>query len=394
MIEELLENDRIEIFLQPIVSIKDKSIFAFEALTRAYDEKGNCISPTLLFETAYRDAKSCKLDEYVRELALQNFLQYYHQNSAALLFLNYESSVIDSRKHTDFIDVVKKYDIPSSNIVIEIKEDKVKDNELLKDFIELYKQNGFVIAIDDFGTGYSSFDRLELIKPDIVKVDRSIISDIHDNFINSEILSAISNMCHQIGSIVLAEGVEDSDEILTCMKKDIDIYQGYWFAKPAAQINENDLDNIQSSIQEAASIYKKMIQSDILKKQLVFDRSKSLTSKTFSILQEYGLNGLDEIEKVFLLDDALEAIYFIHFDNGIQVGKTFINAKDRYLYKPTSEGYDHSLREYYFITKDSSRGDYLSKRYVSKASGNMCRTYASKIRFNRQYYIVCFDIAD
>ena len=393
MINYLIENKKIEIFLQPIVSIKDKKIFAYEALTRAYDND-ELISPLYLFDQARKERLSCKLDEYVRELALEKFSSYYHANHEVLLFLNFEASIVENEMYESFIPIVYKHNIPTSNIVIEIKEDRIKNTQALQKFITKYKSRGFVIAIDDFGTGYSSFDRLEFIKPDIVKVDRSIIYNIHNNFINSEILTAISNMCHKIGTIVLAEGVEHSSEVLSCMKKDIDIFQGYWFAKPAKSIDTLQQDAIFKSINMLGNTYKTITKEEITKKKLLLEKSKMLSAKILDILETYDIHNLEKIDEVFLENDKLEAIYLMNYDDGIQVGKTFIHAAERYLYNPTKEGHNHSLRDYYFITKDSSRGDYLGNRYISKASGNMCRTYSCKITISECSYIVCLDILD
>jgi EAL domain-containing protein (putative c-di-GMP-specific phosphodiesterase class I) len=55
---------------------------------------------------------------------------------------------------------------------------------------------------------------------------------LHNNFINKEILKSIANMCFKIGALVLAEGVESEEEILKSLKLDIDLFQGFWFAKP------------------------------------------------------------------------------------------------------------------------------------------------------------------
>ncbi|MBC8236941.1 MAG: EAL domain-containing protein, partial [Helicobacteraceae bacterium] len=259
MINHLIEKKKIEIFLQAIISIKDKKIFAYEAFTRAYDDNDDLISPLYLFDQARKERLSCELDEYVRELALEKFSPYYHENKELLLFLNFEPSIIDNDMYENFIPIVYKHNIATSNIVIEIKEDKIKNTQALKKFISKYKSKGFLIAIDDFGTDYSSFDRLEYIKPDIVKVDRSIIYNIHNNFINSEILSAISNMCHEVGAIVVAEGVENSSEVLSCMKKDIDIFQGYWFAKPSESIDPVKQENIAKSINKIGNTFKTII---------------------------------------------------------------------------------------------------------------------------------------
>lgn len=393
MINELINNKNIEIYLQAIVSIKDKKIFAYEALTRAYDRYGEAISPQYLFQQAEKENLSSKLDEYVRELALAKFCNYYNEDRELLLFLNFEASVInDNDEEYDFISVVYKYNISPSNIVVEIKEDKIKNSHVLKKFIDTYKKHDFLIAIDDFGTGYSSFDRLEFIHPDIVKVDRSIIYNIQNNFVNSEILNAIAKMCHSIGVMVLAEGVESSEEILSCMRKDIDIFQGFWFSKAEKEIEEENKMKIKESINYIGNKYKKVVQGIINNKQILLQNSQELTKQVLPILQTRGIEEIHRLSEIVSREEKLEAIYIIEINNGLQVGETIIDAEEKYLYNATINGHDHSLREYFFITKDSLRGDYLSCKYISKASGNMCRTYASKISLNEDIYIVCFDI--
>lgn len=392
MINDLINEKNIEIYLQPIVSIKDKKIFAYEALTRATDRYGEAISPLYLFDQAKKENLSCKLDEYVRELALVKFVEYYQQDKSVLLFLNFESSVIENEQDNSFVPTVYKYNIAPSNIVIEVKEDRIKDSHILKKFIDKYKKHGFVIAIDDFGTGYSSFDRLEFIKPDIVKVDRSLIYNVHNNFVNSEILSAISNMCHKIGAIVLAEGVEHKDEILSCIQKDIDIFQGFWFCKPQASIDDSLSQQISSSIEYIGKSYKNIIKEHIQRKKELLQSSSQLAQKVLTILEQNDADKEQKISEIIAETNKLEAIYIIHEQSGLQVGPTLIHSEERYLYTPCKDGHDHSLREYYFIAKESSRGDYLSSKYISKASGNMCRTYSARISLKECDYIVCFDI--
>ncbi len=394
MINDLINEKSIEIYLQPIVSIKDKKIFAYEALTRATDRYGEPISPLYLFEQAKKENLSIELDEYVRELALLKFSKYYHQDKEVLLFVNFEASVIDSAKKDKFISVVHKYNISPSNIVIEVKEDRIKDSHALKQFIDAYRNKSFLIAIDDFGTGYSSFDRLEFIKPDIVKIDRSLIYNVHNNFINKEILTAVSHMCHNIGAMVLGEGVESRDEILTCVKKGIDVFQGFWFCKPQNEIDESMREEIFGYIDNVGNQYKNSVKELIKKKQALLQNSQQLAQKVLSTLEISGISDMSDINQIISQDDKLEAIYIIDSMSGIQIGDTLIDAQERHLYTPTKNGNDHSLKEYYFIANESLRGDYLSKRYISKASGHMCRTYASKITLNDVVYIVCFDIVD
>lgn len=394
MINKLIEENRITVYFQPIISIKDKKIFAYESLTRAHDEDDELIMPLYLFEQARKENLSLKLDEHVRKLAILKFQEYYAKDNDLLLFLNFESSVIDNNVADNFIEFVESNGINPSNVVVEIKEDSVKDTDSLQMFVKKYRDRGFIIALDDFGTGYSSFDRLALIRPNIVKVDRSIIYDINNNFINSEILNAVAKMCHKIGAMVLAEGVENSDEIMSCMKKDIYLFQGFWFSKPKKEIDSVIFKKIADNINEVGNEYKYSIREHITKKQKLLRNAQELAYKVISILEKNSLENEKAIDDIISQNEKLEAVYLLNESNGIQVGKTAILTEERFLYKPTKEGHDHSLKKYYFIAKESSRGDFLSSNYISKASGNMCRTYSSQILLNGSKYILCLDVTE
>lgn len=392
MIDKLIKNNKIKIFFQPILSIKDKKIFAFEALTRAYDTYDELISPMYLFDQAKKENVINKLDSYVRELALKKFIDYHKKDKNILLFLNFESSFVDSQEYTKFIKTVKKYNINPANLVLEIKEDEIKDNNAIKKFVGYYRKHNFIIAIDDFGTGYSSFDRLALIKPDIVKVDRSLIYNVNKNFINSEILRAVSNMCHKIGAIVLAEGVESKNEILNCMRKDIDIFQGFYFSKPKEEINNATQNSMFHLIENIGIEYKKNVKNSIDTKKTILTQTEDLCEQILHIFNSTKEDYVSKIKEIIHENEQLEAIYTINHSTGLQKNDTIINIKSNTLFKPTSNNHDHSLKEYYFIAKNSSRCNYLSGTYVSKASGNICRTYSSTVTINETKYILCLDI--
>jgi len=394
MINDLINNKQIDIHLQPIVSIKDKKIFAYEALTRAMDRYDEPISPLYLFEQAKKEDVASTLDEYVRELALVKFQKYYHSDNDSLLFVKFDSSIIEKELAKDFISAVYKYNIPPKNIVIEIKEDKIRDTHLLKSFIDTYKKHGFLIAIDDFGTAYSSFDRLEYLQPEIVKIDRSLIYNVQNNLITSELLSAISNMCHHIGAIVVAEGVEHKDEVMACMQKEIDLFQGFWFSRIKEEIDEESSYELDKSMEYIGRMSKDLFMEKMETKRDLLEKSQTLVKKVGDILEDKGVHNLELLDKLITQKSKIQAIYLIDEKSGIQVGDTVIHSEEKYLFKPTKAGKDHTLSKYYFIVKESQRGDYLSAKYVSKASGSICRTYACKIEIQRVEYIVCFDILE
>jgi len=394
MINDLINDNSIEIYLQPIVSIKDKKIFAYEALTRAYDRYGESVSPLYLFEQAKKENLSSRLDEYVREQALIKFADYYHKDKDVLLFLKFESSVVEKDEKDDFVSKVYRYNISPTNIVVEIKEDKIRDNRALKKFIDNYRGHDFLIAIDDFGSAYSSFERLEFINPDIVKIDRSLIYNVNNNFINSELLTAISNMCHNVGAMVVCEGVESREEILACMQKDIDVFQGFWFSRPQENIDESIVRDILHAIDNIGNRYKISVEEIIHTKQALLGKYRAVIEDVTQIFQNENQETSEKISDLIAKTEKLEAIYILNYATGVQTGDTYIDRQDRFLYNPAKSGHDHSLREYYFVTKESLRGDYLSHKYLSKASGNMCRTYSSKIELDGISYIVCCDILD
>lgn len=393
MILDIIQSDRLEVYLQSIVSVKNKKIMAFEALLRAYDSDGEHLSPVWLFEQARKENLSLRLDQIARIKAIEKFKPYFDENPSLLLFLNFESSSIDKefdRKRYLFVDKLQTLGIPFKNIVLEVKEDEIKNTQALEEFCQYYKGLGFNIALDDFGTGNSSFDRLSVIAPTIVKVDRSIIYNIDDNYINTEILKAISKMCEKIGALVLAEGVESEEEILTCMQARIDIYQGYWFAKPS-----KDIKNVALIYDKVVYLTQKFIKNrqDVKnKKASLFKEADALTSKLLTACVNNKKDNRKQLKTLIRDVENVEAVYVIDASSSCQIGETIMNVIPHGFYEPSVEGEDHSLKEYVYMTKISKKDSHMTARYISGASGNMCYTFSKKLELKGKEMIFCVDI--
>ncbi len=390
LIQSIIKNKKVEIFFQPIVSINRQKIFGVEALIRGICENGEYISPYTLFTEAKKDGLTLELDKLARKKALEKFKTLYEKDEHLILFLNFESSLITddfSGNDFDFNDRAKSLGIPPSNIALEIKEDEIVSDAGLYKFCSLYRERGFNIAMDDFGVGSSSFDRLTIVKPDIIKVDISIIKDVHQNHTRKEILKAITNMSRNIGARVLAEGVEKEKEILECMKIGINTYQGYWFDRPQKDINLN----LEEKILKTGKNFKTERVKEQLQKVKLHKRGEKLACKI-----EKNLKGsVSRLNHELLeTDDMIEAIYVIDLDSAKQIGDTIILTGHRNLYEPTGHGEDHSFKEYYYLTKESKNDIYLTEKYVSYASGNMCRTFAKKAVLDGRETILCLDIID
>ncbi|MEZ4693895.1 MAG: EAL domain-containing protein [Aliarcobacter sp.] len=393
MIKEIIKDGLIEIHFQPIVSIRAKKLYAFEALTRC-TYKEEVIPPYKLFNMANEENLGLELDILTRDKSIEKFYYYYLENSDLILFLNFESNLINNfdKNKNDycFIETINKYKIPYKNFMIEIKEDEISNTKALEEFCDYYRTLGFSIALDDFGTGNSTFDRINIIKPDLIKIDKSLFKDVKNNYINKEIIKAIAKMSQNLGIRVLAEGVEDKDAICVAMKSNINLFQGYYFCKPIYNLDMFVIEEILTKIIEIGSLFRTRTIASINDKRKLVNYYCEVSENI--IEQFFDINSIEEImfkelENYF----DLEAIYLIDGKTSKQINNTVIKSVND-KFQPTKHGDEHYLKEYYYITLESKQGIYLSHNYISFATGNLCKTFARKFELENQTYIICLDI--
>ena len=118
-------------------------------------------------------------------------------------------------------------------VVIEITESTaMTDPERTREILQTLHDEGFQIAIDDFGTGYSSLGRLKHLPIDILKIDRSFVSDAHLDRDAGTMVQAMVQLANNLGMMPLAEGVETSEELAFLRALDCPIGQGFLFSRP------------------------------------------------------------------------------------------------------------------------------------------------------------------
>lgn len=394
MIKQIIQEDLIEIYFQPIVSIRTKKIYAFEALTRCSYQNQN-FPPDILFNLARDENLLMQLDELTRNKAIEKFNSYYQENNDLVLFLNFESSLINNidylLEESTFIKTISNLEIPYENFVLEIKEDEISSLYSLNKFCDTYKKLGFSIALDDFGTGSSTFHRINLIRPDLIKIDKSLFEDVKNNQINKEIVKAISKMSHNLGIRVLAEGVEDENAICLGMKSSINLFQGYYFSKPKNEISYENEKKIIEKINKIGKLFKDRNISGINKKREVIEKyeliANEMVDKIQNIEESYGF-----LKKKFEKYLDIEAIYLIDANSSKQINDTILNINTNKMFRPTKQNDEHYLKEYFYITLESKRGIYLSQKYISYATGNICKTFAKKFIVGNTNFILCLDI--
>lgn len=392
-IEQILAESRLVVHLQPITAISGRTVFGFESLIRGIDHNGNLIPPFTLFEMARQKGMTLALDKIARTLAVQAFEPLWQQDKKRILFVNFEPKLIENFEagNSLFYGELQKAGIPYQNIVLEVKEDEIGDTNKLKDFCDHYRKIGFNIALDDFGSGQSSFDRIAIVRPDIIKIDRSLMTNISQNQIHQEIVNAICKMCQNIGALALAEGVETLDETVFAIAHGALLMQGYYFAKPSANPLDHQLSEKVSAVQHC---YAQMMSNLQLEMNSVHQMAKQVEDQFLTIMNTVETFEHWEAVAQPLLTACpnIEAIYLID-NNNKQVGSTLIKSQTRALYEPTLHGHDYSLKTYYVRARNAINGRHLTRPYLSLASGSLCRTHASCISIQEKPFMLCVDFA-
>lgn len=229
----ILDKNLLTYHFQPIVSARDGSIYAYEALMRVFAPVR--LSPPELLESAERLERLYD----VEKLTLFNVVEIVDANPEMFkgkkVFINsMPGHMLTQEDRKIFLAKVKH--LKCAGIVIEFTEgDELSDAELdeLKMFL---RGNGMEIAIDDYGSGYSNVNNLLRYMPEYVKIDRMLLSGIDSDPHRQHFVNDIIEFTSDNGIMALAEGVETTKEMKTVIQLGADLIQGYYTAHPNAEV--------------------------------------------------------------------------------------------------------------------------------------------------------------
>ncbi|MBU2571942.1 MAG: EAL domain-containing protein [Gammaproteobacteria bacterium] len=215
---------------QPIVNTTTQSIYAHEALARGLNnEPAGKVFEQVNDANCYRFDQSCrtKAIKLASELNMDTFLSINFMPNAV-----YRPELCIRTT----LEAAKIYGFPVDRIIFEITEgEQVKDHAHLLEIVRYYQSQGFKTAIDDFGAGYSGLNLLAEIQTDIIKLDMALIRHIDQDRNRQAIVKAILQLCGELSIIPLAEGIETYEELSVLQSFGLELFQGYYFAKPAFQ---------------------------------------------------------------------------------------------------------------------------------------------------------------
>ena len=387
----------IEAVFQPVYSVREMKMIGVEAQCRGYsgiscDE----VPAAQMIAQAESEGNVSELDEICRNTAFKAFKEIPGKRPDFLLFLSIHSSMVEPCQDESerLIERAFRYSIDPYSTVIEIDESEIKNIDSLIYFIQQYRKLGFLIALKKVGAKGSNLERISLIKPDIVSIDKELISSIDELYYKQEVAKALLSLSNRIGALTIAKGIERKQEALCCLETGFDMLQGFFLSGSltAGRIRPSDREPILGlgeQLREKVSIDIKQQQQDMLlrkeKINRIINRLAKKKAPEFASVLRSALRSAEFIHCLYILDNK-----------GVQVTPTVtvkrLHRKKHRLFGPASEGTDHSLKSY-FLQRSGTSGLYFSRPYVSKATGFHCVT--ASVEFSNcsgESYYLCMDL--
>ncbi len=235
VLSKVIDNNEVYLNYQPQVNVATGQITGYEALMRINSDTVGFISPSEFIPIAEDSGSINELGEWALYEAC-GFNQALIQSGYDPLRVSVNVST-KQMKDNRLLDVIKS--IPEkTGMELKYLEIEITESVLMNSFehnlelINQFKELGVSIALDDFGTGYSSFNYLTQIPIDTLKIDKSFIDGICSNEKDKCIADSIISLAHKMDISVVAEGVEDVNQLHILQKQFCDTLQGYLFSKP------------------------------------------------------------------------------------------------------------------------------------------------------------------
>ena len=223
-IRTLLLDDVVRMVFQPIADIITGEVVGFEALSRFHAEPQR--PPDVWFEEAHEVGLGVQLELVALRAAVKHF---EHLPRSTYLSVNV-SPVTALSPH--FEEAVSGAD--PRRLVVEVTEHaRVADYDELATALRSLRLRGAKLAVDDAGSGFASLRHILRLSPDIIKLDRTLTSGVESDTARHALASALILFADKIGSQVVAEGLEEVEDLLTLRALGVRYGQGYYLAKPA-----------------------------------------------------------------------------------------------------------------------------------------------------------------
>lgn len=232
-LREAIAADVLLPYFQPIVNTDGGQIVCVEALVR-WPQVGGMVSPAAFLPVAEAAGLLPGLERLVRRKALAAVRAWHDEGLPLQLSLNVSAAEFDSPHFVDDMAMlVHEAGLQPAMLVLEITEGAVLGNhDAAQARMQQLQASGYRIAIDDFGTGYSSLSYLHSYPFDRLKLDRSFVARLTHDERARKVTAAIIAMAHELSLVVIAEGVEEADQLAVLQAMGCNQVQGFYLHRP------------------------------------------------------------------------------------------------------------------------------------------------------------------
>jgi EAL domain-containing protein (putative c-di-GMP-specific phosphodiesterase class I) len=397
-----VEARQITTHFQPIFSVRRKSVVGLEALSRGIGPRGDLIPPATLFKLAAAEGIAGAVEDLCRESAVRNFQRLGARPDELLLFLNLDlASMSKPSALSDQLDaLIRARGLDPRNVGVEFLESRLDDVHRFGELATALRARGFLVVLDDVGAGHSNLDRIPLFRPDVIKIDRSLITGVDGDFYKQETFKSLVNLSRRIGALVVAEGIETEAEAVTALELGADLLQGFFLGRPgaAATFDNGGFERAARCVEPLAHAFKSHMIGQINARKLEYRRFNLILDRILGELTGAAGSNFDPILARLVGDPKLDCLYVLD-DAGTQVTETvcgpgLTERPGGAMFRPAPRGTDHSLKEYFYVLMDVELPKYTTDPYVSLASGQLCRTISTCFRdaSSGRRFVLCIDV--
>ncbi len=239
-VARILAEGRLETWYQPVLTADLARVWGYECLVRGRNEAGEVVGAWPLIQAAAREHLTFQLDRLCRETHVGNAGRAGAPPGIRFL-INFLPTVIYEPEVclASTLRAVRTSGLRPEDLIFEVVEtDQVRDHEHLRGILDAYRREGFGVALDDVGSGYSGPLLMAELQPDLIKLDRALISAAPESRSHASVCRSIAGFAREEGRLLLAEGVETEAEWRFVQALGVDLVQGFRFGRPAPRLED------------------------------------------------------------------------------------------------------------------------------------------------------------
>ncbi|REL28900.1 EAL domain-containing protein [Thalassotalea euphylliae] len=246
LLEEMriaLDTNSFSLSFQPIINVEGSAISYFEALVRWHHPAEGSIAPTEFIPVAENSNLILKLGDWILDEACRQMAVWYNAGmSKTRISVNLSGVQLKHRSLYQWVmATLNKFGVPPSSLMLEITESSFIDlSDNTVDELNRLRKEGILVAIDDFGTGFSSLSLLANLPVDVLKIDKLFVSQATKNIKYHKIINSIADLSQQLDLKVVAEGIEEIEQLELLKSLGINYIQGFLISRPETSANIGD----------------------------------------------------------------------------------------------------------------------------------------------------------